>query len=223
MSPGIGDLYEKRAGLGRTHTHPPPPLRDLLDIDPAATFAQDDAIVYDASRRLWVPLPAATAAEIADLDAGAESAGTDDTYARGGHKHAIAFGASTAYTPSWTASGTAPAIGNGSLNGWYIRLGKLLIVRLDMQLGSTTTQGTGQWRFHLPAGMSPTTSGIRQTAIGQGRNVGTATEYIEWEIADDPYFAAKAGGTNSDIGPGIPFTWGSGDNLTIGPVIIELA
>jgi hypothetical protein len=53
------------------------------------------------------------------------------------------------YTPTWTAS-VNPAIGNGSLSGRYMKIGKMVFVWLNMTAGSTTTFGTGAWHFSLP-------------------------------------------------------------------------
>lgn len=55
-----------------------------------------------------------------------------------------------AYTPAWTASGTAPAIGNGTLTGGYRRIGQQVDFWLEFTAGTTTTFGTGTWRFSLP-------------------------------------------------------------------------
>ena len=54
------------------------------------------------------------------------------------------------YTPVWTSSGTAPVIGNGTLTGGYRRIGQQVDFWLEFTAGSTTTFGTGSWRFSLP-------------------------------------------------------------------------
>ena len=56
------------------------------------------------------------------------------------------------WTPAWTAAtGTQPAIGNGSITGAYQRCGDLVQVKLRLIFGSTTTAtGSGNWRFDLP-------------------------------------------------------------------------
>ncbi|MGA4942135.1 hypothetical protein [Streptomyces cinereoruber] len=59
----------------------------------------------------------------------------------------------TSYTPSWTASGSAPAIGNGVLKGRYKRLGKRVEVVIFQKMGVTTTFGTGTYSWSLPAGL----------------------------------------------------------------------
>lgn len=56
------------------------------------------------------------------------------------------------YSPAWTSSGTAPAIGNGSLTGQYlIPSAGVVIVFVHMVLGSTSTVGTGSYRWSLPS------------------------------------------------------------------------
>lgn len=56
----------------------------------------------------------------------------------------------TAFTPTWTASGTAPSLGNGILSGRYIQIGKLVHYTMYFQAGTTTTFGTSVWNFTLP-------------------------------------------------------------------------
>ncbi len=57
-----------------------------------------------------------------------------------------------AYTVTWSATtGDAPAIGNGTLEGWYFRNAGVCMVQIRMLAGATTTFGTGgYWRFSLP-------------------------------------------------------------------------
>ena len=59
---------------------------------------------------------------------------------------------SETFTPTWTASGTAPAIGNGTLTGRYFRIQKIVFVQMLFVAGSTTTYGTGNYSFSVPAG-----------------------------------------------------------------------
>jgi hypothetical protein len=56
----------------------------------------------------------------------------------------------SSYTPTWTATGTAPSLGNGTLSGNYIQIGKTVFAQIYFAAGSTTTFGTGSWRFSLP-------------------------------------------------------------------------
>jgi hypothetical protein len=58
----------------------------------------------------------------------------------------------TAYTPVWTSTGTAIALGNGTIAGRFKVFGKWGFARLTLTMGTTTTFGTGTYRFTLPAG-----------------------------------------------------------------------
>ena len=62
----------------------------------------------------------------------------------------------TSYTPVWTSSGTAPAKGNGTLVGYYAKVGRLVTVKIEFNSGSTTTFGTGfyTWTLPLPAAVN---------------------------------------------------------------------
>jgi hypothetical protein len=54
------------------------------------------------------------------------------------------------FTPTWSSTGTQPVLGNGSLTGKYQRVNKLVFVQMQLVLGSTTTIGTGDYRFTFP-------------------------------------------------------------------------
>lgn len=121
------------------------------------------------------------------------------------------------FTPNWTSSGSAPAIGNGTLTGKYIKHGTLVFFRIKFVGGSTTTWGTGNYFIDLPI---PGYSGIAAndgfTLNGYGEDNGvkaynpigarmfdTAKFYI---LLNDP--------SNTSVlawGATVPFTWGTGD------------
>jgi hypothetical protein len=56
----------------------------------------------------------------------------------------------TAYTPAWTASGTAPAIGNSTVTASYCQVGKIVYFKGVIVFGSTATYGTGAYYLSLP-------------------------------------------------------------------------
>lgn len=56
----------------------------------------------------------------------------------------------TAYTPTWTSTGTAPVLNNGSFAARYCQIGKMVFVAFLLTPGSTTTFGTGTYSFSLP-------------------------------------------------------------------------
>lgn len=57
----------------------------------------------------------------------------------------------TTYTPTWTASGTAPVLGTGgTLIGSYMKIGRLVVARIEMNTGAATTFGSGYYSWSLP-------------------------------------------------------------------------
>lgn len=56
----------------------------------------------------------------------------------------------TSYTPVWSSSGTAPSLGNGTLVGYYAKIGRDVTAKIFLSTGSTTTYGTGFYSFTLP-------------------------------------------------------------------------
>jgi hypothetical protein len=58
------------------------------------------------------------------------------------------------YTPSWTSGGSAPSLGNGTSVGGYRREGTTLHTRGQLNVGSTSTVGTGELRLSLPSGLT---------------------------------------------------------------------
>lgn len=77
-------------------------------------------------------------------------------------------GAWTSYTPTWTASSN-PTIGNGTLSGRYVKLGRMVTVEINVIAGSTTTFGSGSYNWNLP--FASASSGV--TAVGNAHWLGT--------------------------------------------------
>jgi hypothetical protein len=121
----------------------------------------------------------------------------------------------TAYTPTWTSSGTAPAIGNGTLQGSYLRVGKLVYGHIYWKAGSTTTYGTGLYFFSLP--LAAYTFGVGQWSI-------PVSGYLENQgIQGYSIQSGTTGGTNflpilangNAWSPTDPFTLGTDDYANI--------
>lgn len=64
------------------------------------------------------------------------------------------------FTPSWTSSGTQPALVNGTISGRYARIGKTIVMNTQLILGSSSTAGTGTYRLSFPA--TPATPNVNQ-------------------------------------------------------------
>lgn len=78
------------------------------------------------------------------------------------------FAAWTSYTPAWTSTSTQPSLGNGSLFGRYMKIGRTVICQINLIAGSTTTFGTGNYSFSLP--VASASSG--QSAVGSSMLLG---------------------------------------------------
>lgn len=116
------------------------------------------------------------------------------------------------YTPTWTGSVSNPSIGNGQLFGSYSRRGEDCRVRITLSVGSTTSFGSGYFKFTLPYAPA---------------DVVTGTAVLFDNSASLPYYAtafAPTGGTNEVrlVVDGVgyvsgtsPFTLATGDVLYI--------
>lgn len=80
------------------------------------------------------------------------------------------FGAWTPYTPAWTASTTNPVLGNGTITGRYMKLGRIVFCNINLTTGSTTTYGSGDYGFSLPA--TAAAAGI--AVVGQAHLLGVS-------------------------------------------------
>ena len=131
-------------------------------------------------------------------------------------------GAVTSYTPTWTADGGSPAIGNGTLVGYWQRYGNLCHVKFYLQIGSTTTKGTGGWYFSLPFGSGVTfTTGCSGAYYAEDFAV-TGYRGLFYLLSDATKFGLLNGAANSALGATSPFTFGTSDYIS-GEFIYEVA
>ncbi|MBA2633426.1 MAG: hypothetical protein H0U86_10585 [Chloroflexi bacterium] len=116
-----------------------------------------------------------------------------------------ALGAWTSYTPTWTCSGTAPSLGNGSLSGRYKLLdANTCLIHMAFSAGSATTFGTGNFFFALP--FTAASQGIQLMAChildsGTDNKIGVAFQIIP-----------EGGNVVSNT---VPMTWANGDQINI--------
>lgn len=114
----------------------------------------------------------------------------------------------SSYPVQWTATGPNPSIGNGSLTGRYILNGSSCTVFIDLNVGSTTTFGSGNWLFSLPF-----------TSLGVNRFYGSGIRNAEGTIAlvtpeiqaggDEVAVYTASGG----LIQASTYAWASGDDL----------
>lgn len=119
----------------------------------------------------------------------------------------------TPYTPVWTTSGTAPSLGNGTLTGAFVSAGKYTTFRLRLLAGSTTTFGTGDFRFTYPVAAgnaaNPDLSGyvLRTGPVYRGI-IGVAFGTSSFRMIGSAGDALVTGTS--------PLTFANGDDLNIG-------
>lgn len=130
----------------------------------------------------------------------------------------ITTGTWTSYTPTWTASGTNPVLGNGTLIGKYALIGKTCHGHINLVMGSTTTYGSGIWSWALPAASAndgTTRIGSAHMLSGGYRasgdivispNASTASIYFPASVTD-----TRLSGANATT----PITWSQTDQIRV--------
>ncbi|MEU5197294.1 hypothetical protein AB0G86_25135 [Streptomyces scabiei] len=124
-------------------------------------------------------------------------------------------GAWTAFTPTWTSSGTAPALGNGVLVGRYQRVGRTITCHINLIPGSTSTFGTGNYSFALPA----TSANQGCSYVGNAHLLGAARWNGQTVISPNsttvsPFFPSNSSTTTTAFMTStVPEAFGNGDQL----------
>jgi hypothetical protein len=127
------------------------------------------------------------------------------------------------YTPTWSSGGSAPSLGNGTIAGAFIKIGRTVSVTITLTAGSTTTFGNAAngWTFSVPSGMTAATESV--TYIGAVRMADTGTglytgvAYIA-SGGSTISVTPTSGGTSSvtgDVSSTNPFTWANTDVLSL--------
>lgn len=118
-----------------------------------------------------------------------------------------------AFTPTWSAA-TPPALGNGTLVGYYWREQNTVHYQIRLDMGSTTTYGTGVWTFTLP--LSPRVE-MDWTGGAMFYDSGTRMYVGKCQINNNDsklyVYSETAGGASGFVQSNTPFTWASGDVL----------
>lgn len=115
------------------------------------------------------------------------------------------------YTPTWTASGTAPVLGNGTISGRYAQVRKLVFCTGILTMGSTTTFGTGVWSVSLPVTAVTSTTGIYVGASYLHDNSVIANRRTGCQTVATTTTASAYSATGGQIAPAAPFTWAVSD------------
>ena len=128
-------------------------------------------------------------------------------------------GAWVAYTPTWTATTTNPTIGNGTLSGYYTKIGKTVHFRIIIVFGTTTNAGSGIYFFGIPVNA--------RAVYGAFYPVGTVMttdDLIEqtsgaatiWNSTTVACFVNVAGVKKTEyVQHAYPYTWATNDKILI--------
>ena len=118
------------------------------------------------------------------------------------------------WTPAWTGATTNPVLGNGTVSGKYTQINRLIIAQVSYYMGSTTTFGSGIWRFGVPVTAASHTA---YANIGYGRcyDASAATTYLVaalWDVFDTTRVWIQSHQTGI-FASTAPFTWANTDEL----------
>lgn len=170
----------------------------------------ETCIVGNSCAQLLVTF--ASTLDSSTIDATNWDAATFTDNAPGNAQNNSIFLPSIIYTPAWTATGTAPDIGNGQLFGSYVRRGEDCRVRITWLAGSTSTFGTGNWKFSLPYDAADVSTGTVTAFDGGGGGTAYHLHGLTSENLDTLLLTVHAAGY---VTPTSPFTWANGDAMYI--------
>lgn len=125
----------------------------------------------------------------------------------------------SAYAPTWAASGTQPVLGNGTLSGRFVQIGKLVHFYIHLIAGTTTTFGTGSYTFTLPV----TGASVPGSPLGPAYALDSSASAFAYAAAiyattttfnvQQP--ATWPTGIQNQFGQTTPWTWATSDTLDI--------
>lgn len=95
----------------------------------------------------------------------------------------------TTYTPVWASTGTAPTLGNGTIDGGFAQAGQLVFFSIVLTIGSTSTAGTSIYTLTLPV----------PTALPANAAVGSAHYFDASPTGYYSYTAYRSGGDAGQI------------------------
>jgi len=128
----------------------------------------------------------------------------------------------TDFAVTWTATGVAPAIGNGTITARYCQIGKTVTYQIHLDPGNTTTFGTGAWFFNAP--VAPTAN-AQDLAVGSAHCLDSGTGYFAGvtKFSGTSLYAVGSGESDgTQWGQNSPMTWVDADSGSFS-IIYEVA
>jgi hypothetical protein len=124
------------------------------------------------------------------------------------------------YTPTWTGAGGNPALGNGTIVGKHITAGKLVHFRILLTTGSTTTYGSGAWRFTLPTTAFSASLVLDANGLATDTSATTSWPLVAARCVTTTTFEPLCPNAMADTRAGLvtsatPFTWATTDIFAI--------
>jgi hypothetical protein len=139
-----------------------------------------------------------------------------DSTAATGMKWGAVPGATYAYT-SWTPTLTNLTLGNGTMTGKYVQIGKFVHATLSLTWGSTTSS-SGAWEFSSPVTMATPNNTYIGTArlldAGVQNYPGMVLILTSTKLIAFSQYVGNTYAEAANIATTSPFTWTTGDNLS---------
>lgn len=151
----------------------------------------------------------------------------DNIEAAGVVPSALVAGTGTSWAwQSWVPTWTTLTIGNATQACKYIQIGKTVVARIDVVLGSTSAMGTGKPTFTLPVTATSATASLAMAtvrynaggvlALGQIQLATTTTGALCDYLANGTYV------TEDQLTSAAPGTWATSSTIT-GTFVYEAA
>jgi len=122
-------------------------------------------------------------------------------------------GAWTTWVPSWTGATTNPTIGNGTITGQYLQVGKTVFFTIVVVCGTTSTFGSGEWQFSLPIearfGFSASVS------LRGGSPISQVSAVADCRSGNPATAILHIGSPSGPVTSTVPWTWVANQNQAI--------
>lgn len=118
------------------------------------------------------------------------------------------------YTPQWLGATTNPVIGNGTLTGNYMQAGKLVMFRIRVVMGSTTTYGSGAYTFGLPVPAVVSTDNAIDCSVFL-KDVSGSVRALRFAYLNTASLIAPCDSGGALINSTTPWVWANTDIISI--------
>lgn len=126
----------------------------------------------------------------------------------------------TSYTPTFTATVTAPTLGTGSTSqGWYTYFPEAVVYTFKIQFGTSgNTFGSGNYQVSVPVTAATPFGGVHHSAVGTIQLADNSSGLL---VGGSCFVDATTGGTllglispSGIVTPAVPWTWANSDYLS---------